>query len=362
MLPRLADVAAHAGVSQATVSRVLNRKSGVSESTRRSVLSAAEALGYEGSRLHRPASASLLGLIVPELENPIFAAFAQQITSLLVRSGYAPMLGTQTATGVSEDEWIEMFLDQGAGGMIFVSGMHSDTLANPDRYHRLRELRVAMVLINGYMDGLDAAFISDDDAAAMGLAVAHLTSLRHRRIGLAVGSERYVPVIRKVDGFRNAVQASGHVVEHHIEYSLFTVEGGYTAALRLLELGVTAIVCASDLMALGAIRACRTLGLLVPDDVSIIGYDDSTLISFSNPALTTIRQSVPAMSTAAVRMVVAEIQGTPAPRREYMFQPELMVRASTGPPPESSVKGPPAGLWSAPAAARPAARPPERAR
>ena len=119
-------------------------------------------------------------------------------------------------------------------------------------------------------------------------------------------------------------------VDDLIERSLFSVEGGAAAAGRLLDRGATAVVCGSDLMALGAIRAARKRGLEVPRDFSVVGYDDSTLIAFTDPPLTTVRQSVNAMSEAAVRALLDEIAGQPSPRAEYVFRPELVVRGSTG--------------------------------
>jgi DNA-binding LacI/PurR family transcriptional regulator len=120
-----------------------------------------------------------------------------------------------------------------------------------------------------------------------------------------------------------------HEAEAFISQSLFTVEGGQAAAHHLLAAGVTAIVCGSDLMALGAVRTARQRGLRVPEDVSIVGYDDSPLIPFTDPPLTTVRQAVEAMGAAAVQALIDEVNGTPAPRDEFVFRPELIVRGST---------------------------------
>jgi DNA-binding LacI/PurR family transcriptional regulator len=332
MKAKLADVAAHAGVSEATVSRVLNAKRGVSASTRQAVLAALDVLGYERPSRLRERSAGLVGLIVPELENPIFPAFAQVIATMLAQHRYTPVLCTQTPGGVTEDEYVDMLMERGVAGIVFVSGLHADLTADPDRYHRLRQRGLPIVLINGFVEGVDAPFISNDDVASMELAVSHLASLGHTRIGLAVGPERFVPVSRKVKGFGQALRAlPGGAGAGAIEYSLFTVEGGQAAAAKLLDRGVSAIVCGSDLMALGAMRAVRARGLSVPGDVSVVGYDDSPVIAFTDPPLTTVRQSVQAMGVAAVSGLIDEINGTPAPRSEFIFRPELIVRGSTGP-------------------------------
>jgi len=328
---RLADIAAHAGVSEATVSRVLNDKAGVAPTTRQAVLAALDVLGYERPAKLRTRSVGLIGLVVPELDNPVFPVFAQEIESMLAQHRYTPVLCTQTPGGVTEDDYVEMLLERGVSGIVFVSGLHADSTADPSRYARLVEKRLPIVLINGYMAGIDAPFISADDEEAVEMAVSHLVALGHERIGLAVGQERFVPSLRKASGFRRAMKAllDQDDVSELIAHSLFSIEGGRVAATRLLDRGVTAIVCGSDLMALGAIRAARQAGLDVPGDVSVVGYDDSLFVAFIDPPLTTVRQPVQAMARTAVQFLLDALAGRPAPRDEYVFRPELVVRGST---------------------------------
>ncbi|QCX74825.1 HTH-type transcriptional repressor CytR [Streptomyces sp. YIM 121038] len=334
MTARLVDIAAQAGVSEATVSRVLNGKPGVATATREAVLAALDVLGYERPvRLRRRGSAGLVGLITPELDNPIFPALAQVIGQALTRQGYTPVLATQTPGGSTEDELTEMLVDRGVAGIIFVSGLHADTTADPRRYAALAAKGVPHVLVNGFSPEVDAPFVSTDDRAAARLAVRHLASLGHTRVGLAVGPRRFVPVVRKIEGFRLGMRERfGLTAEQSdalVEHSLYTLEGGQAAATTLIARGCTGIVCASDMMALGAIRAARQQGLEVPRDVSVVGFDDSPLIAFTDPPLTTVRQPVQAMGQAAVRTLLEEVGGTPAPHSEFVFMPELVVRGST---------------------------------
>ncbi|MEY9966552.1 LacI family repressor for deo operon, udp, cdd, tsx, nupC, and nupG [Streptacidiphilus sp. MAP12-16] len=330
---RLADIAAQAGVSEATVSRVLNGKPGVSAATRQTVLAALDVLGYERPTRLRQRSAGLIGLITPELSNPIFPAFTQVIEQVLTRYGYTPVLCTQTPGGSTEDELVELLVERGVTGIVFISGLHADTTADTERYAKLIGQGVPFVMINGYSPKIAAAFISPDDRAAMQMAVQHLAGLGHQRIGLAVGPARFVPVERKLEGFAEAMQSQLGLTEAAaaalVQHSLFSVEGGQAAAGALLDRGCTAIVCGSDLMAFGAIRAARSRGLSVPGDVSVVGFDDSPLIAFADPPLTTIRQPVEAMGAAAVNVLLEEIGGNPAQRGEFVFQPELVVRGST---------------------------------
>lgn len=317
-------------MSEATVSRVLNGKPGVGEETRLQVLTALDVLGYERPAALRSTSAGLVGLVVPELVNPIFPAFAQLIESGLAGHRYTPVLCTQTPGGVTEDEYVEMLLERGVAGIIFISGLHADQTADPARYHALVDRGLPIVLVNGSRPDLNVPCISTDDQGAVRTAMNHLISLGHTRFGLAVGPSRFVPVERKVLGFRAAMESDPRIkgVE---EYGLFSVEGGHAATARLLDAGVTAIICGSDIMALGAIRAVRARGLDVPNDVSVVGYDDSPFMAFTDPPLTTVRQPVAAMSQSAVQTLVDAITGHETPHGEYLFAGELVVRGSTGP-------------------------------
>ncbi|GAA2086637.1 LacI family DNA-binding transcriptional regulator [Streptomyces albiaxialis] len=321
---RLADIARQADVSEATVSRVLNGRSGVATGTRQRVLAALDVLGYERPVRLRQRSAGLVGLLIPELTNPIFPAFAQVIEQTLAGYGYTPVLGTHHPGGATEDELVEQLVERGVDGIIFLSGLHADLSADPDRYARLAGRGVPFVLVNGYNPRVSAPFVSPDDRAAAVMAVTHLRQLGHERIGLAIGPSRYVPAARKAEGFAEATGGAGLV-----RHTLFTVEGGHAAAGSLLDEGCTGIVCGSDLMALGAIRAARQRGFDVPGGVSVIGYDDSELNAFTDPPLTTVRQPVRAMANAAVHTLLEALGGNPVPNSEFVFQPELVVRGST---------------------------------
>src|SRR5690606_5750194 len=256
---RLADVAEQAGVSTATVSRVLNGKPEVAGETRKAVLAALDMLGYERPERLRARSAGLIGLIVPELSNPVFPAFAQSIESVLSTMGYTPLLCTQSPGGTTEDEYVEMLLDHSVDGIVFVSG---------------------------YTGELHAPAFSTDGAGSMELAVRHLASQGHTDIGLAIGPDRFVPAQRKRAGFERAMRTLVPDGAAPVETTLFTFEGGQAAAGNLLDRGCTAIICGSDLMALGAVRAARGRGLEVPRDVSVVGFDDSPLMAFTDPPLT----------------------------------------------------------------------------
>ncbi|MFF6901670.1 LacI family DNA-binding transcriptional regulator [Streptomyces hydrogenans] len=334
MTRRLAQVAKKVGVSEATVSRVLNGKSGVSEATRQSVLTALDVLGYERPTQLRGERARLVGLVLPELQNPIFPAFAEVIGGALAQQGLTPVLCTQTKGGVSEADYVDLLLQQQVSGVVFAGGLFAQADAPHDHYHQLHERNIPVVLINASIEGLDFPCVSCDDAVAVEQAWRHLASLGHERIGLLLGPADHVPSRRKLSAARAAAEAAGTpLADERVVHSIFSLEGGRAAANRLLEQGVTGIVCASDPLALGAIRAARRRGLSVPGDVSVVGFDDSAFMNCTEPPLSTVRQPIEAMGRAAVDLLIAQVQGTRQHSGELLFEPELVVRGSTAPPP-----------------------------
>jgi LacI family transcriptional regulator, repressor for deo operon, udp, cdd, tsx, nupC, and nupG len=325
MTRRLAEVAAYAKVSEATVSRVLNEKPGVSESTRQAVLTALDVLGYERPTQLRRQRARLAGLVLPELQNPIFPAFAEVVADALSRRGITPVLCTRTASGVSEAAYVDMLLEQQVSGIIFFGGQYHEAGADHRHYHLLTDRRLPVVLINAAYEDLGFPRVSVDDAHAIEQAFAHLEALGHERIAIVLGPPDHVPSMRKLDAYRRARGDREALVEH----TMFSIEGGLAAANRLIKREATAVICASDVLALGVIRRARRSGLHVPDDLSVVGFDDSPLMMATDPPLTTVRQPIEAMGQAAVAQLLSQVGGTAVSSDELLFEPELVVRKST---------------------------------
>jgi DNA-binding LacI/PurR family transcriptional regulator len=328
---RLAEVAKKVGVSEATVSRVLNGKPGVSSATRDTVLTALDVLGYERPTQLRGDRARLVGLVLPELQNPIFPALAEVVGGGLAQLGFTPVLCTRTAGGLSEAEYVRMLLEQQVSGMVFAGGAYAEYDASHAHFGQLRERGVPVVLINAAVEHLGFPAVSTDDAVAVEQAFAHLVSLGHRQIGILLGPEDHVPSRRKLTAFTAVTEASGLSAAAVVERAMFSIEGGQVAGNRLLQRGMTGIICASDLLALGVIRAVRRARLEVPTDVSVVGFDDSAIMNCTDPPLTTVRQPIDAMGRAVVTLLASQIDGSTAPADELLFEPELVVRRSTGP-------------------------------
>ncbi|MBY8850028.1 LacI family DNA-binding transcriptional regulator [Saccharothrix longispora] len=174
---RLGDIAAQAGVSEATVSRVFNGKAGVSATTRQAVVAAVDLLGHERPPRLRQRSAGVIGLITPEPGNPIFPAPAQVVEQVLTGAGYTPLLCTRTPGGSTGDQPTEMPVERGVAGIAFVSGLHAGSTADTGRYTGLAGRGVPFVVINGHTEEVSAPFTPTDDRAAVRLAVSRDVSV-----------------------------------------------------------------------------------------------------------------------------------------------------------------------------------------
>ncbi|MET0426562.1 MAG: LacI family DNA-binding transcriptional regulator [Actinoplanes sp.] len=331
MTKRLAEVAKKAGVSEATVSRVLNGRTGVSESTRASVLTALDVLGYERPTKLRGERGRLVGLVLPELQNPIFPALAEVVTASLAQRGFTPLLAARTIGGVPERDYIEMLLDHQVSGVVFAGGSYALADAEHGHYRALTDRRMPVVMVNAGVADLGFPHISTDDAVAVEQAYGHLKSLGHARVGMVMGPEDHMPSRRKLTALAKIAGPAGE--NWFIERTTFSMESARLAAAKLIDRGVTGMICASDVLALGSIRAARRLGLDVPSDVSVVGFDDSALMTCTDPPLTTVRQPIEMMGQAAVDLLVNQIEGSGVQPDELLFEPELVVRGSTAPAP-----------------------------
>lgn len=327
----MADIAVHAGVSTATVSRVFNGVGQVSDETRRKVLTAIDELGYDRPAPERTPDTPTIGVIVPELTNPIFAAFAHHLQEEVARAGGIAMIRSQTPGATSEFDHLSSLLEHRVSGLIFVSGRHADLLADLGPYHEVVARSIPLVTINGARAEIPAPDFSTDDTLGIRAAVTHLHELGHSRIALLTGRTHIVPALRKAEAFTQVMEELVGDRSPIIEETFYTYEAAAAHTNGLIERGVTAIVTGSDLQALGAIRTITSLGLSVPEDISVIGFDDSFLMSHLSPGLTTVHQPVPAIVAAAARNLF-EALATPdytPEHADYVFSPDLVVRATT---------------------------------
>jgi DNA-binding LacI/PurR family transcriptional regulator len=330
---RLADIAQQAGVSQATISRVINGKPGVSDDTRKTVMETISSMGMSQERFQRNET-RLIALVTPDLSNPIFPEFITELVTLFAQHGLLTVICTYTPSGASESGFISMLQNQPIGAAIFLAGIYDTRNTNLSIYRSLSERGIPCAFLNGAPRDMDGLYAGTDDASAITMALRHLSDLGHTRIGLLMGDRDHYPTILKYEA------AQRFFIDQHLErdealnaWTTYGLDSGRMAARNLLEHGATAIACASDQLALGAIRAARSMGFSVPEDISVTGYDDSPEMSTISPSLTTVRQPVGKICQSVVNGVLAMMNRPKlAERRDsLLFEPELVVRESTGP-------------------------------
>jgi DNA-binding LacI/PurR family transcriptional regulator len=231
---------------------------------------------------------------------------------------------------------VRMLLEQQVSGVVFAGGAYAEANASHEHFAQLHGRGVPVVLVNAAVEHLGFPAVSTDDAVAVEQAFSHLLSLGHHKIGIVLGPEDHMPSRRKLAAFTATAKAAKLADDVVVERAMFAIEGGQAAGTRLLQRGVTGVICASDPLALGVIRAIRRARLDVPGDVSVVGFDDSAFMNCTDPPLTTVRQPIDAMGRTIVTLLVNQIDGATVSDEELLFEPELVVRSSTGPAPRNT--------------------------
>jgi DNA-binding LacI/PurR family transcriptional regulator len=329
----IGDVATRAGVSQTTVSHTLSGKRKVSESVRERVLVAMSELGYVPSRTAQNLAIGrtrILGLVVPDIGNSFFAVLAKGVERAAMDEGYNVILCTTGFDHARELLCLEMVTSRAVDGVIYAAG---STPTSSELSHALGGL--PLVLVDEEVPGAHASAFVSDNVEGGRIAACHLLGLGHRRAVVVAGNEDLVSSSRRVDGFTEAWAAGGGEPPQTL-IGGFTEEGARTAiepCLQALRRGeATAVFAANDLMALGVLDALHIAGVDCPRDVSVLGFDDIGPAHYSRPRLSTVRQDVAALGSAAAVALIAALDSPATTVHEWHVLPvELVIRESTGP-------------------------------
>ena len=329
------DVAREAGVSTATVSRVLSRPEMVNVATRAAVMAAVEALGYTpnaAAKSLRTLRSGKLLVTVPDIANPFFAQILQGIESAALRAGYAVLLGDTQHDEKREQQYATMLQRREADGLIFLG-------------HRLPKAAAALVrslphgkapVVNGceFSPSLGVPSVHIDNAKAAFEAVDYLCQLGHRRIGVVTGPMASPLSRDRLKGTMTRANRDKARVTISVAGGDFSIESGIAAGEQLLSGAKppTGIFCFNDEMAIGVLHAARQHGLRVPDDVSVIGFDDIRFAQYSDPPLTTVRQPMRELGEATVRLLLNILRGNVKDAVSVTLPHALIIRGSTAPP------------------------------
>jgi LacI family xylobiose transport system transcriptional regulator len=324
---RLNELADQAGVSLSTVSKVLNGRSDVSKATRARVESILEREGYK-RRSGLPNRGTLIELVFSELETAWAMEIIRGVENIARANGLSVVLTESGDRHSPSPEWIEGVLRRRPIGVVLVFSDLAD-----DAKAKLRSRAIPCVIVDPAGDPApDVPSVGSANWSGGLMATRHLIELGHTRIAMITGPEDMMCSLARLDGYRSAMNTAGIPIDPSlIRFGNFQVDGGRDAARALLEADErpTAIFAGSDLQALGVIDAARSLGLRIPRDLSLVGYDDLQLAQWSSPALTTIHQPLTKMAEEAARLVIRMSEGELETTPRMDLATRLVVREST---------------------------------
>jgi LacI family transcriptional regulator len=333
----LRDVARVAGVHPGTVSRALNPETRglVNERTAQRVLEAAKELGYRPNPIARGLRTNrshTIGVLVPDLMNPLFAAVVRGIEDGLRDGGYTPLIANTDNDAERERVAFEAMRARQVEGFIAATARRDHWLLADEVVSGAK-----VVLVNRRVDSDALPAVTGDDHQGVRLAVEHLAGLGHRLIAHLAGSQTLYTGWSRHQGFVDAMHARGLKPDPElIVYSeAFTEPEGARCCGELLDRprDFTAIVAGNDLLALGCYDALDERGLRCPDDISVVGYNDMPFVDRFRPPLTTVRVPHYELGATAAGLMLEQLQEVDAPPRQLLLAPELVIRGSTAPPP-----------------------------
>lgn len=333
--PTVRDVARHAGVSVATVSRAISRPEDVKKETLERVLSVVRETGYRSNQMavqFRTGTSRSLMVLVSDITNAFYAEFFKGIEEHAHSAGYVLLIGDTSGDVDAEKSYFDMLSSNKADGLLWnVDGMPTKFLEREG----LSALMDAPVVACNGIDQNDLPTVRIDNDLGGRLAAEHLLGLGHRNVAQVCGPMHHDSIRGRFEGFTNALAAAGIRVPAALTFATeLGIEEGRRAAAQIaaLEHRPTAVFVHNDATAIGMLHTFLKCGLSVPDDISIVGYDDMPYANAMTPELTTVRLPRRRWGAAACEMLIAVVEGRPLDRRDVTIAPELKVRDSSAPP------------------------------
>jgi LacI family transcriptional regulator, repressor for deo operon, udp, cdd, tsx, nupC, and nupG len=325
---RIKDVAKKANVSTATVSRVLSKPETVKEETAKKVLEAIKELNYQPNllarQLRRLETKTIL-VVVPDITNPFFSKVLRGIESVAVANGYQVLLGDAGNDVERENGYLNILRQKKADGMVLLTARMESKIVEE------MALEYPVVLACEYIEGSTIPTVSIDNVSGARKATEHLINLGHKRIGFISGPLSGVLGQDRLKGFYQAMAQYNLTVEPIlVQEGDFSYESGFNMMMKFLALNhpPTAVFAANDEMAFGAIKAAKSKGVSVPDDISVMGFDDIKFSSVFEPTLTTIAQPAFEIGTKAMELLIRLMNREEIEKSQYILEDQLIIRDS----------------------------------
>lgn len=324
------DVARLAGVSVATVSRVINHSPKASDTSRQAVQSAMAALNYHpnaNARALAQQNTETLGLVVGDVSDPFFGAMVKAVEQVAYQTGNFLLIGNGYHNEQKERQAIEQLICHRCAALVVHAKMIPD-----DELANLMQHIPGMVLINRILPGFEQRCVALDDRHGAWLATRHLIAQGHSQIGYLCSNHAISDAEYRLQGYYDALRKHGlDTSDRLVSYGEPDESGGEQAMTELLSraCSLTAVACYNDSMAAGALGVLNDNGIDVPKAMSIIGFDDVLIARYVRPRLTTVRYPIVAMATQAAELALALAENTPPPEITHLFSPTLVRRHST---------------------------------
>ena len=331
------DIARKTGLSVSTVSLVLNNKPHrISDQTRPKILDTAREMNYHPNQLAVgliKKKTNTIGLIIPDITNGFFAEISKGAEVACQKQGYSMILCNSNDNPKKDIDYTNVLLERGVDGIIFAMAVNSTHNKAAECYELLRHFDKPVVLVDRIVKELPLLSVSSDNEQGGYLAAKHLLKLGHRRIGCITGPMGSQSSKQRLFGYIRAIQEfSVPFRSELVAEGDYHADSGYRLSQHLLEEGATAILACNDMMSYGVYRAARQQNLKIPEDLSVVGFDDVTFSEMLEVPLTTVAQPAYQMGSEAVNTLLGVISGEEAEKESLVFQPELMIRKSSAPP------------------------------
>ncbi len=327
-----------AGVHPATVSRALNPETRplVSDETADRILAVADSLGYRPNtvaRSLRTRRSNTVGVLIPDLNNPLFPPIVRGIEDRLAADGYVALIGNTDADNERERLVFHLMQDRHVDGFVFATARRRGPVLD-----EAAAAGIPVVLVNRSAEGYGFPSVSADNERGLAMAVDHLVALGHRRIGHVAGPQDISTGLSRYQGFLAAMKAHGLEVDPDLVVTAkaYSIDEGDRCCRALLEIGdgCTAIAAANDMLAVGCYAALESAGRACPADVSVVGFNDMPFMDRLTPPLTSVSFPHYELGKEAGRLILEQIAGAERSAEAHYLSPELKVRGSTAPPAE----------------------------
>jgi LacI family transcriptional regulator len=329
--PSILEVAKLAGVSPATVSRVLHNYPHIRDEVRAKVLEAIDKLGYEPNRVAqrlRATDSHLIGMIVTDITNPFFNTIMASIENVFFNKGFSLMMSNTASDPEKERAYLSMMDNEGVAGLVIAT-----TSENVDEVTALADKGLPIVIIDRRMSNGKVDMVLSDNIAGACSAVEHLIKLGHTRIGHIGGPLRLTSGRERYQGYQQAMREAGLPIDDGwVRFGDHKHQSGYEQTLELLNSNptLTALFIENNMMTLGALNAIHDGGRRIPDDIAIVGFDDMPWAMSLNPPLTTVAQATYDIGTRVATRLLERIEQPDLPPRTDIVPTTLIVRASCG--------------------------------